>query len=359
MSGADVTVIVPVWNRRELLERLLRGLRAQTHAAAEVLVVDDGSQDGSAELAECMGARTVRTRLHGGFAKAVNRGIRESRTPLVAIVNNDVELAPDWLEKLLAGLGADLHRDARAENKRSGAESPAQAEGLPHIWFTTGRILQSADRSRIDGTYDALCRGGTSWRVGHACPDGPTFREAREIWSAPFTAALFRGALFDKVGLLDDRFESYLEDVDFGLRCALAGCAGRYVPDAVAWHEGSATLGRWHPVTTRRIARNQVFVIAKHYPAGLLLRYAWPIAVAQVLWGLVALRHGKGWPWLRGKVEGLRRFAEFRDRTASGNNPTLVQILREGEREIRRVQRESGRDLFWALYFLLTAGGAK
>jgi GT2 family glycosyltransferase len=332
MSGGDVTAIVPVWNRRDLLERLLCGLRAQTHAAAEVLVVDDGSQDGSAELAECMGARAIRMESHGGFARAVNRGIRESRTPLVAIVNNDVELAPDWLEKLLVGLGLGA-------------------------WFATGRILQAADRSRIDATYDAVCRGGTAWRVGHGCLDGPPFRERRAIRSAPFTAALFRAGLFDRVGLLDERFESYLEDVDFGLRCALAGCAGRYVPDAVAWHAGSATLGRWHPETTQRTARNQVFLVAKHYSGRMLLRYAWPIAVAQGLWGLVALRHGRGWSWLRGKAEGLRRFADFTEPRPSGSG--LPDILAEGEREIRRVQRESGRDLYWTLYFLLTAGGAK
>src|ERR1700690_3667301 len=152
MSGG-VTVIVPGWNRRDLLERFLGGLRAQTNPIAEAVVVDDGSRDGSAELAESLGARAIRMGAHGGFAKAVNRGIRESRTPLVAIVNNDVELAPDWLERLLSGLE-------------------------PGAWFATGRILQAADRSRIDATYDALCRGGTSWRVGHACPDGPPFREA-------------------------------------------------------------------------------------------------------------------------------------------------------------------------------------
>ncbi len=335
ISGGDVTVIVPAWNRRELLERLLCGLRAQTRTAAEVLVVDDGSHDGSAELAESLGARAIRMGLHGGFAKAVNRGIRESRTPLVAIVNNDVELAADWLEKLLAGL----------------------EEG---VWFATGRILQAANPARIDATYDALCRGGTAWRVGHACPDGPPFRAGREIRSAPFTAALFRAALFEKAGLLDERFESYLEDVDFGLRCALAGCAGRYVPEALAWHAGSATLGRWHPETTRRIARNQVFLIAKHYDRRMLPGYAWPIIVAQALWGLVALGHGRGWSWLRGKVEGLRRFVELTEPRPSGRGlPTIAQILRDGEQEIRRVQRECGRDLYWTLYFLLTAGGAK
>jgi hypothetical protein len=92
----------------------------------------------------------------------------------------------------------------------------------------------------------------------------------------------------------------------------------------------------------------------------MLLGYAWPIIVAQALWGLVALRHGRGWAWLRGKVEGLRRFAEFTEPRQSGSgSPTIAQILRDGEQEIRRVQRESGRDLYWTLYFLLTAGGAK
>jgi GT2 family glycosyltransferase len=197
--------------------------------------------------------------------------------------------------------------------------------------------------------------------VGHARPDGPPFRAARAIWSAPFTAALFRAELFEKIGLLDERFESYLEDVDFGLRCALAGCAGWYVPDAVAWHEGSATLGRWHPETTRRIARNQVFLIAKYYSGRMIARYAWPILVAQGLWGMVALRHGRGWAWLCGKVEGLRRWRELRGPLPDGRGSVHggSEVLCEGEREIRRVQRESGRDLYWTLYLLLTAGGAK
>lgn len=333
MSG-DVTVIVPVWNRRELLERSLRGLRAQTRSAAEVLVIDDGSQDGSAELAQSFGARTIRMPAHGGFAKAVNRGIREALTPLLAIVNNDVDLAPDWLEKLSVSL-------------------------TPDAWFATGRILQANDPARIDATYDALCRGGAAWRIGHGRLDGPFFREPREISSAPFTAALFRAALFNKIGLLDERFESYLEDVDFGLRCALAKCTGRYVPNAVCRHAGSGTLGPWHPETTRHIARNQIFLVAKHYPDSLLLRFGWPVLVAQVLWGMVALRHGRFFPWLRGFVEGIRRSPRFGASIAPDAHARLAQILREGEQEIRRAQQQSTRDLYWTLYFLLTGNWGK
>jgi GT2 family glycosyltransferase len=317
MSG-DVTVIVPVWNRCDLLEQLLSGLRTQTQPPAEVLVVDDGSEDGPADLA---GARVIRMGAHGGFAKAVNRGIRESRTPLVAIVNNDVELAPDWMEKLRGALS-------------------------PDVWFATGKLLQAATRDRIDGTFDLVCRGGTACRAGQGSPDGPAFGESRRIWSAPMTAALFRAELFEKAGLLDERFESYLEDVDFGIRCRLAGCAGRYTPEALAWHQGSATLGRWHPETVRRMARNQVFLIAKYYSGHMLRCCAWHILVAQTLWGLVALRHGRAWPWVRGKAEGLGRWREFRQRVPAEWLPA------EDERDIRRE-----RDLYWRLYFLLTGMG--
>ena len=126
---------------------------------------------------------------------------------------------------------------------------------------------------------------------------------------APWTAALFRAGLFERVGLLEAGFESHLEDVDFGLRCATRGLVGLYVPEAVAWHQGSAALGRWHPETVRLIARNQFLLLARHYPGRLVLRWLWPILVAQLLWFGVALRHRAGCAWLRGKWHGVRDLA--------------------------------------------------
>ncbi len=107
------------------------------------------------------------------------------------------------------------------------------------------------------------------------------------------------------MGLLEESFDSYLEDADFGLRCALRGITGRYVPEARAVHLGSASLGRWHPETVRRISRNQLFLAARHYSA----RYVWPVLVAQVLWGALAIRHGRGLAWARGKWQGIRHFS--------------------------------------------------
>jgi GT2 family glycosyltransferase len=330
-----ISAIVPVWNGRELLAKLLDSLDAQTQPVEELLVVDNGSRDGAPEAARARGARVIAMGRNAGFAEAVNRGIAESRGEWLAVLNSDVEMAPEYLARLL---------DA------------AQAGGA---WFATGKILAAGSDDRIDGTFDAMCRGATAWRVGHGRTDRPAFSAERQIWSPPFTAVLLRAEVFRRVGLLEASFESYLEDVDFGLRCAAQGLAGIYVPGALAWHRGSAALGRWHPETVRRMARNQVFLVARHYPGRLLRRWFWALAVAQFLWGGLALRHGAAIAWLRGVVQGLRRYRAARASGAPFDPELLEQLLGSNERLIRDLQTSTGFDSYWKWYFLLTGGGAK
>ena len=178
---------------------------------------------------------------NAGFAAAVNRGIREARGEWLAILNSDVELAPDYLEKLAA----------------------------PDAPFATGRIL--SPHGTLDATFDLTSRAGTTWRAGAGMADTAPFDRACDIASPPFTAVLVRADVFERAGLLEERFESYLEDAEFGLRCARLGIQGRYVPEARAVHAGSATLGRWHPETVRRIARNQLFLAARHLPRAVVV----------------------------------------------------------------------------------------
>jgi GT2 family glycosyltransferase len=326
-----ISAVVPVWNGRALLERLLATVAAQTCPADELLVVDNGSEDGAPEVARSAGARVIPMGRNAGFAAAVNRGIRESRGEWIAVLNSDVELAPDYFQRLSGG----------------------------HGWFATGRILQAADDSRIDGAFDLTCCGGATWRAGNGCLDGPRFRAPRRIWSAPWTAALFRAGLFRKIGLLEESFGSYLEDVDFGLRCARAGCQGDYLPDAVARHHGSAALGRWHPETVRLISRNQVLLLARHYPEKLLVGWMWRIVAAQALWGAVAWRHGAARAWWWGKLQGVREYSASRANTNPANTEVLERILSDQERAIAELQRELGHDWYWRLYFLLTGSHAR
>jgi GT2 family glycosyltransferase len=315
-----ISAIVPVWNGRDLLARLLTTLEAQSRPVDELLIVDNGSTDGAPEVARARGARVIAMGHNAGFAAAVNRGIREAGHPLIAILNSDVELAPDYLEKLAAADAA----------------------------FATGKIVGRT--GLLDGSFDLTCRGATTWRSGAGLRDGPPFDEGRDIFSPPWTAVLYRAEVFQRVGLLEESFESYLEDVDFGLRCAARGIGGRYVPEARAVHVGSAALGRWHPETVRRMARNQLFLAARHFSA----RHVWPVVVAQILWGAVAIRHGRGLAWVRGKGEGVRGFSAARRWNGQKDLQVLDRVLRSNEQFIRG----ASRDRYWRLYFLLT-GGAK
>jgi hypothetical protein len=319
------SVIVPNWNGAKLLHPLLESLRTQD-GVAEVIVVDNGSGDQSIAVARKAGANVIALPSNRGFAFAVNRGIEAAAGEWLAIINNDVELSANWIQTLaVAAIGAGA-------------------------WFATGKLLDSRRRDLIDGTYDAISVGGTAWRCGAGRPDGPLWSHQKPIQMAPLTAILIRKDLFDQVGLLDETFESYLEDVEFGLRCAIHGFSGIYVPDAKAYHRGSATLGRWHGDTVRRISRNQVLLVARHYPAGWIGKCGWKVLAAQLLWGLVALRHGAVWPWIRGKIKGMRMYRANRRPGAD----QLLAILQQSESEIRELQRQTGQDLYWKLYFALT-----
>ena len=295
----------------------------------EVIVIDGASQDASPAIAQRFGARLISLPSNPGFAYAVNRGIQHCRTPLVAILNNDVRLTPTYCSIL------------------------AHTLETSSAWFATGRLLSAANPSLIDGTFDLVCRGGPPWRAGAGRPDGPIWRRPAPVLFPPFTAVLLRRELFDRVGMLDERFESYLEDVDFGLRCASAGYTGVYVPRAEAWHAGSATLGPWGARTVRLIARNQVLLVAKHYRRRELIRYGWSIAVAHLLWGALALRHGQFASYLAGKWEGLLKAPHMRRQY---RRPGISQLLEQSENLLLDLQRATGWDAYWRAYFLLTRG---
>jgi GT2 family glycosyltransferase len=326
-AAARVAIVIPTWNRAKMLAETLESLGQQTYPVQRIIVVDNGSTDDSAKVAARAGAQVISLDANLGFAAAVNRGIREAgAVEFIGVLNNDVTLTPDWL----AGLMAQL--------KTTGA------------WFVSGKLLDAQARGRMDGSFDAVCRGGCAWRCGNGRPDSPLWNRTRTIQLAPFTAAVFRAGVFERVGLLDENFESYLEDVDFGLRCAAAGLNGLYVPESVAYHRGSGTLGRWHPHTVRRIARNQLLLIAKHYPPNWVLRYGWPVFIAQTLWGFVALRHGALLSYLAGKFDGLRQFRRVRGKHCAD----FRTIIEQSEKDIHDIQQLTGFDLYWRLYFALT-----
>ena len=160
----------------------------------------------------------------------------------------------------------------------------------------------------MDGTYDLVSRAACAWRAGHGEAARNGLHGSFPIAIAPGTACIYRRDVLERLGGFDERYISYLEDVDLGLRCLREGLQGVYVPGAIAYHHGSATLGRWNPRVVRLISRNQVMLVAQHYDLALFRSCFWAILTGQLLWGLVALRHGRPMAWIAGKVDGLRGF---------------------------------------------------
>lgn len=319
MLQPSVAAVIPVHNRAGLLERLLATMRAQTVAFAEIVVVDNASTDGAGELARNAGCDVISMGENAGFARAVNRGWRAAHAEWIAILNSDVELDPHWLEQLTA--------------------TTANAD------FATGLILDAANRRTIDGTYDLVSRGACAWRAGHGETALAATRDSVPIAIAPATACLVRREVFERLGGFDEGFVSWLEDVDFGLRCLQAGFHGVFTPRAIAYHHGSATFGTWDSRAVRLISRNQVLLVARHYDRALLRSCFGAILAGQLLWGLVALRHGRPLAWLAGKIEGLRGF-----RLEGRPNSRLRDFLNASEIEIRT----RATDPYWRWYFRLT-----
>jgi GT2 family glycosyltransferase len=328
---ATISAIIPTWNRADLLRSILANLAGQTRPPEQVIVVDNGSTDTTQLVARELGADIAVFPENRGFAAAVNEGVARAKGDWVLILNNDVVLESEWLERLVAS--------AEEEN----------------AWFAAGKLLRMDNVRTIDGSWDLVSRAAYAWRCGYGRTDGAIWSIRRKISLAPMTAALFHRRVFEQIGLLETRFESYYEDVDFGVRCALAGLEGIYEPAAVAMHMGKSTFGRRDSRVMFLTARNQVLLLAKHYPAETLRRFAWPILAGQMLALLAAAKQGHLLAALRGKWDGLRKWSAFRAEVKPGS--AIEAALSESELEIRKLQKQIGFDLYWRFYFGLVRTG--
>jgi hypothetical protein len=250
-----VSVIIPTWNGRSLLDVCLPSLEKQSRRDFEVIVVDNGSTDGTeAYLRESWPAvRLIRFDDNRGFAAAVNTGIRAAAGEIIVLLNNDTEADADWLEKLCGAL---------EENPSAGS--------------CASKVVRYDDRSIIDSAGDEL--GLLADQIGHGAPDSSWFSQPRHVLTACAAAAAYRRELFDRVGLFDERFSSYLEDVDIGIRAQLVGLTCLYVPGARIAHMGSATAQRIGGTRLYLLLRNSLFIFFQYMPRSVLL-----------LWGAVML----------------------------------------------------------------------
>jgi GT2 family glycosyltransferase len=284
-QASDVTLVVLNYNGRHFLELVLPSIAAQTVQGFQVTVVDDASTDDSIEYLarEWPKVSVLGSERNLGVTASMARGIASATTPLVALLNNDLELDPGWLEQMLAGI--DEHPEAAAVDCK---------------------MLSFSDRSVIDGVGDFLRRNGYPGRRGQGEVDRGQYDEPSEVFSASGGAALYRRAAFETVGPYDADFIAYYEDIDWGFRARLRGFSVWTVPSAVVFHVGSATTTKEPGGFADLIVRNQILVVLRNFPGHLLLRYLPRMAFFQAKWLLFDVLHSRGGAHVRGMAGALR-----------------------------------------------------
>lgn len=280
----EVTIVIPNYNGKQLLENCIGTLKNQTFRDFEVLVVDNGSTDGSKEvIADGLALRVIALQENTGFCGAVNVGIRETKTPYVILLNNDTEAEPDFVEALLAGI-----------------------RGSERIFSAGAMMIDYRDRTRIDNAGDYYTALGWAVARGRGKPVS-AYQKACRVFSCCGGAVIYRTKLLREIGEFDERHFAYLEDVDMGYRARILGYENWYVPGARVYHVGSATTGtRYNEKKVFLAARNSMYLIYKNMPF-LQILLNLPLILCGIFTKLLFfVRKGFAGEYLRGICEGVR-----------------------------------------------------
>jgi GT2 family glycosyltransferase len=292
-----VSAVIPNWNGKKFLQGCLDSLLSGTYKDLEVIVVDNGSTDGSVEFLESnyRQVKLVKFAHNTGFAPAVNAGIRNSDAEFVALLNNDTVVDPGWVSEMVKAMREH-----------------------PEIGSTGCKMLAYDDRSLLDGAGDGYRRGGLPGRIGHREIDRGQFDQPRYILGPCGGAALYRRSMLDDIGLFDEDYFAYLEDVDLGLRAQSAGYKCLYVPTSVMYHLGCGTTGSgYHPLVVRLSSQNNWNTLVKNLPLPLMLKFLPQIFYWQLYYfAVVIVRGGQVLPWLAGSARALALLPRMLSRRA-------------------------------------------
>ncbi len=279
------SIVIPNWNGAHHLAVCLNALRTQSYAHVEVILVDNGSTDGSQALVteHYPEVRLLALDRNLGLTGGNNAGFRAARGEILISLNNDTEADPDFVDALVA---------AMLEHPQAG--------------MVAAKMLLFDRRDHIHSAGDGYGVDGIPFNRGVWQRDEGQFDQPGWIFGGCGGAVAYRRAMLDDVGLFDESFFMYCEDVDLNWRSQLAGWRCWYTPDAVVYHKLSATGGG--PLASFYTGRNTLWVITKDYP-GSLVRKHWP-RVLGAQWQITrdALRAWRGKAArarLRGQLAGL------------------------------------------------------
>ena len=278
------SVIIPNYNKAILLKNCLNSIINCESKDYEIIIVDNGSTEASLPLNNQTNVKYIGLESNFGFSKAVNIGIKQSKGDYIAVLNNDTEISPQWIENVI---------DAFEYNKE-----------IMHI---TSKIKSLRNKDLLDDVGDVILSSGKVYKIGNSEKDIGQYDQQRFIFGASGCASVYRREFFDKVGYFDEDFFAYLEDIDLSFRANLLGYKCLYVPDAVVYHVGSATTGsQYNDFTVFQLAQNTISMIVKNFTIKILVRSIFPILTYIISLQTFFVMKGFGGAYFKGLISGIR-----------------------------------------------------
>ncbi len=282
-----VSIVIPNYNGMEHLPLCLNSIFKQTYSDFEVIVVDNGSSDSSVSyVAENFPqVRWIQFSENKGFACAVNAGITATRNDYIALLNNDIELTGDWLEKMI--------------------EAIRQHDEIGSV---ACKMMNFYHRNIIDAAGDELSCAGNGRSRGEKQLDNGSFDSFHYVFGACAGAALYRRKMFDEVGLFDESFFAWGEDIDHDFRSQLLGYKCLYTPHAVCYHKRGGTKLQITSLAAKLHARNPFFYLLKNVPWQIFLLRAALIILSRIYNAMKILQQGFIKEQLQAAVEVIKFF---------------------------------------------------
>lgn len=280
--GKSVTVIIPNYNGLNFMEPCMEALKKQTCRDFDVLVVDNGSSDGSVRWLKEKGIPSIFLEENTGFTGAVNVGIQAAKTPYVLLLNNDTQADPEMVGELLKAV---------RQSKK--------------IFAVSSKMIQMYHKELMDDAGDMYSLMGWAYQRGVGRSSGG-YNRPREVFSACAAAAIYRRDVFETIGLFDEMHFAYLEDMDVCYRAKIFGYHNRYCPSAVIYHVGSGTSGsKYNAFKVRLAARNNVYLNYKNMPWGQIIINSVPLTLGILIKYGFFKKIGFGKEYLEGVKEGF------------------------------------------------------
>lgn len=283
------TIIIPNYNGLSFMEPCFEALEKQTTKDFKILVVDNGSTDGSVEWLKERKIPSIFLSENTGFSGAVNVGIKAADTPYVILLNNDTKAAPHYVEAL--------------EHAMDCSEK---------IFSVSSKMIQMYHPDLMDDAGDMYSVLGWAYQRGVGRPE-TLYKKSCRVFTACAGAAIYRREVFEKIGYFDEMHFAYLEDIDVGYRAKLYGYDNVFCPEAVVYHVGSGTSGsKYNSFKVKLAARNNVYLNYKNMRAWQLLLNSPFLLAGTFVKFLFFKKRGFGKDYVTGFLEGVRTLKKCR-----------------------------------------------